>query len=252
MTQQLLRLAQIDPLTLLYILLGGFLPALLWLWFWLKEDRAHPEPRALLLLSFVGGCAAVILALMAQNFLYSHGIPISGWSIILYVATEELAKVFFVWVIALRSRADDEPIDPMIYLIAGALGFAALENTFFVSSAILEDTAASSIATGVLRFLGATLLHVISSGAVGACLGFSFYASRGRKFIAVCLGLTSAIMLHTLFNLLIIKHEGLGVLMVFAVVWIAVLGLILCFERVKKIYPKQSLYTPTTPSYNYK
>ena len=31
----------LDPKTLLYALLGGILPAVLWLWFWLKEDSKN-------------------------------------------------------------------------------------------------------------------------------------------------------------------------------------------------------------------
>ena len=33
--------------------LAGLIPALFWLWFWLREDKAHPEPRALIATSFI-------------------------------------------------------------------------------------------------------------------------------------------------------------------------------------------------------
>jgi len=39
--------------TVIYVLLGGIVPTLLWLWFWRREDRLHPEPRRLILLAFV-------------------------------------------------------------------------------------------------------------------------------------------------------------------------------------------------------
>ena len=29
----------------LFALIGGFVPALVWLWFWLKEDKQKPEPK---------------------------------------------------------------------------------------------------------------------------------------------------------------------------------------------------------------
>jgi RsiW-degrading membrane proteinase PrsW (M82 family) len=46
-----------------YGLLGGLLPALLWLWFFLKEDSKRPEPKWLILAAFLAGMLAVILAL---------------------------------------------------------------------------------------------------------------------------------------------------------------------------------------------
>ena len=47
-----------------YILLA-FLPPVFWLLFYLREDK-HPEPKTLLLLSFVGGMVAALLALFAE------------------------------------------------------------------------------------------------------------------------------------------------------------------------------------------
>ena len=32
-----------DPKTLGLSFVGGILPALIWLWFWLKEDKENPE-----------------------------------------------------------------------------------------------------------------------------------------------------------------------------------------------------------------
>ena len=49
--------------TILFALLGGVLPALLWLWFWLKEDKKRPEPRGLILLAFIAGMLTVPVVL---------------------------------------------------------------------------------------------------------------------------------------------------------------------------------------------
>jgi RsiW-degrading membrane proteinase PrsW (M82 family) len=50
-----------------YALLSGILPALLWLWFWLKEDNLHPEPRSLLIGSFIAGMIVVVFAIFFKN-----------------------------------------------------------------------------------------------------------------------------------------------------------------------------------------
>ena len=47
-----------------YLLLT-FLPPVLWLLFYLREDR-HPEPKLLLLLTFIGGMLSVIVAIVGE------------------------------------------------------------------------------------------------------------------------------------------------------------------------------------------
>ena len=47
--------------------LGGLLPALAWLWFWLREDSKHPEPRRLIALAFLAGMVAVAVAIPLEK-----------------------------------------------------------------------------------------------------------------------------------------------------------------------------------------
>ncbi len=231
------QLLNLDPSILFFILAGAFLPTLFWLWFWLKEDRAHPEPRPLLLLCFLGGMAAVILSLFGETYFSSRINFGSAGGTFLFVTIEEMSKFVFAYVIALRSRADDEPIDPLIYMIATALGFAALENTLYIAGGFLSDNPSVGISTGILRFFGATLLHTISSASIGAALGFAFYKKLEVKFLYALGGIIVAIGLHALYNFSIIQGEGQSVFIVLSLVWASILGLILCFERIKKIYP---------------
>jgi RsiW-degrading membrane proteinase PrsW (M82 family) len=55
---------------LFFSLLGGIIPALFWLWFWIREDRLKPEPKLSLLSSFIGGIIAVLLALFFELVVY--------------------------------------------------------------------------------------------------------------------------------------------------------------------------------------
>ena len=240
-----------SPSTLFFSLLGGVLPARFWLWFWLREDRLHPEPRSLIVVSFLAGMAAVLFALPAEQWLCGTlmggvsaecavELPLTAQILIVVIGLaviEETFKFIASYVGALRKRENDEPIDSLIYLITAALGFAALENTFFLSGAIKSGGLAASLDLGVLRFVGATLLHVVSSGTLGFFLALGFYKrGRMRKFDA-CIGLLAAIVLHTFFNLFILKGEGnsLYLFTVFAFVWLAVMLLLIGFEKVKQL-----------------
>ncbi|MEI6191149.1 MAG: PrsW family glutamic-type intramembrane protease [bacterium] len=55
---------------LVLALIGGIVPALFWLWFWLREDRLRPEPKSALISAFVGGIIAVLLALFFELIIY--------------------------------------------------------------------------------------------------------------------------------------------------------------------------------------
>ena len=46
---------------------GGILPALAWLWFWLREDSDHPEPRRLIALAFLAGMVAVAVVIPLEK-----------------------------------------------------------------------------------------------------------------------------------------------------------------------------------------
>lgn len=217
-------------------LLGGVLPALLWLWFWRREDRARPEPRGYITLTFITGMITVPLVIplerMAETFVAAYSIGII-FKLFLWAAIEEGMKFAAAAFVILRRKVVDEPLDPMIYMITLALGFSALENTFFLLNPDL--TLFGGIITGSLRFFGATLLHTLASAIIGLSLAFSFYSTLGKKWHHVTIGLALAIILHTLFNFFIINSEGEDILTVFACVWFGVLVLLLFFEKIKRI-----------------
>lgn len=222
--------------TLFFSLIGGVLPALLWLWFWLREDRLHPEPRSLLCMSFLWGMLVVLFALPIEKWIWGMTsdmtLVIIGWSVV-----EETLKFLAAYFGALRARENDEPIDSLIYLITAALGFAALENTLFLAGAVTTGGFVDGLDLGVLRFVGASLLHVVASGTLGFFLAIGFYKRGSTRKIDAVIGLTAAIVLHALFNLFILKGEGssLYTLSVFSFVWLAVILLLVGFEKVKQI-----------------
>ena len=211
--------------------LGGLIPALFWLWFWLREDKERPEPYLLIALAFIGGMMVVPLALPLQKLAietYSGNNLVFVWVII-----EETLKYAAALLMILWNRAVDEPIDVIIYMITIALGFAALENALFIFNPLAIGDFTNSALTGFFRFVGATLLHVLASGTVGAFVALAFFKSNLHKLVYGSFGLFIAIVLHALFNFFIMDASGETILGVFLFVWMGIIVLFLVFEKVK-------------------
>lgn len=229
--------------TIFLSLLSGVLPALLWLWFWRREDKRQPEPKSRIALSFISGMLAVWPAIWLEKHFcisISPSVCQSGATpglllVVLWAATEEIFKFVAAYISSFwRNRYNNEPIDPIIYMITAALGFSALENALFISNLIDVGLFSQSIITGNSRFIGATLLHVASSAAIGVTMGLSYYRKPLTKKVFLFTGIVVSIILHTIFNLLIIKFED-DLFFVFAGVWVLIVLLMVLIEKVKKI-----------------
>ena len=224
----------------------GIAPSLLWLYFWLKEDR-YPEPHKTLFKTFVFGMLSVPFAIAFQySVVYVLGYDPKSLNIGDFAGTN-LFVVIFMWALieeivkfvasseaALIRKEDDEPIDPVIYMITAALGFAAVENVLFILSPIFGGDTLQAISSINMRFIGATLLHILASGIIGYSIGATFYKKPGIQIPVTALGLCGAIALHTAFNLLIINNES-KMFMAFTLVWIATIALIIAIEKLKLI-----------------
>ena len=230
--------------TIGYAFVGGLMPALVWLYFLLKEDYRHPEPRSVLFMAFLAGMIAVPIAVPLESLLrdYAYGavascspylplcLPvIASWAVVEEVLKYGLCAAFVLW------RKDvDEPIDLVIYMLTTALGFAAVENTLFLVEPIAAHNFLSALATDNLRFVGSTLLHVIASSVIGFALALAHTMPRGlRAFITAC-GLILAISLHTTFNFLIIpRGDTHSILGAFLFVWSGAVIFFGLFELLK-------------------
>ena len=225
----------------------SFLPPLAWLLFYLHEDR-HPEPKQLLLLTFIAGIASAIAAVAAELAVFGRPPVFSGLlhriapsflavPVILFLGVafiEECLKYAAVRFTVLRRPEFDEPIDAMIYMVTAALGFAAIENVLFLVP-VFERGFSSGFELTTNRFLGANLLHALSSAIVGYALARHLFSPWRRH--AVAGGIAAASVLHAIFNYLIITKDAVPealTLLVFLLALMAV-AVFADFERLKRI-----------------
>ena len=245
----------LDPKLISFAIIGGFFPALVWLFFWLREDSKRPEPTGLILRTFLLGGLFVFLAFVLQRtavpFMEQfYGLPFDltnpDWSwefffasvpfLIVWAFIEEIVKFLATAIAAFGSKSFDEPIDAMIYIITAAIGFAAIENTFFLINTLASgENSLYFILTGNLRFLGATVVHIVSSAIVGGTVALTFCSSTNKRILTFFVGLIMATLLHTLFNFFIIVSSNTQMFKIFLVLWVAAILVIYFFERVKRV-----------------
>ncbi len=120
---------------------------------------------------------------------------------------EEIFKYLVIKGKVIMNSEFDEPSDVMLYMIIVALGFAALENILVLfpwSSPFLFLETSLLCAS---RFIGATFLHALCSGALGYFLALSFFETKKRIRLTM-IGLGIAVFLHGLYDFSIMRVEG--------------------------------------------
>ena len=232
---------------LIFAILLGVLPSLIWLVFFLKEDD-HPEPKKKLARVFIWGMIVAFMAVVFQIFFkdilsfFKIG-EFDFFSFLVLGAVEEILKFLVVYATVKGDKDFDEPVDAMIYMITVALGFAALENIFLAASAFIDNGWRDGGIYGllVIRFNGATLLHALSSAIVG------YYWAKGLLKInppaggwklKIITGLIIASFLHGFFNYLILISSKISILsmLLYPLFLLIIIALVVFkdFDKIKK------------------
>lgn len=169
-------------------------PPLIWLSLFLFEDN-KPEPKKMVAKVFLaGGLGAVVFAAFSLYLrpLLSDWVDLhSPFPVFIFALLEEAMKFASVYLAVRWSGFLDEPVDRMIYMINGAMGFAAVENI------LLAATVHDPLQTMIFRFFGAVLMHALASGMVG------FYWAEGLTGN----GLLATGALHGLFNIIVLTSS---------------------------------------------
>jgi len=232
----------------------GVMPSLIWLSYYLAKDL-HPEPKRMILEVFLFGMLATLPALLLQIILSGllreaqvafpllaanvWLVDIIRWFIIIAL-TEELSKYLVVRLAILKNPALDEPLDLMLYMVVGALGFAALENMLYLlapvaAAASLNDVLRAAALVSFIRFVGATFLHTLCAALVGYFMALSSLRTHKRWRLTI-FGLTLATLLHGLYNFSIIKlPEPWSYAVPAGIIFFLVVFMVYDFDDIKKV-----------------
>jgi RsiW-degrading membrane proteinase PrsW (M82 family) len=240
MFNEILSLIQSGFSVFFFALIGGLIPSLIWLWFWLHEESKHKEPRKVIFITFLLGMLGAFVALFIQylfnRYFNSHIIDIENYKTInlIFVIIEEFVKFICAYVIFFRTKLFDEPIDAFIYLMTAAIGFAAMENSLHLIRPLIEGQTFELIVSTHIRFIGANILHVASSGLLALFIGYSFCKKPWIREMYIWFGLITATLAHWLFNLFLLTSVN-SVVFVFLATWAVIIFIILSLENVKRI-----------------
>jgi RsiW-degrading membrane proteinase PrsW (M82 family) len=199
-------------------------PAALLLKYVLLRDRYKHEPMQLIGITFLLGALAIIPATIIELLLGSGNILITTFLSVAVV--EETMKYLAVRAKAYNSSNFNEVMDGIVYGVAAGLGFATVENIFYVLGF-------GTISTALIRAFMSVPSHAAYGGIMGFYLGMakpSCLTSKQHERKLILTGLMIAILLHGLYDTIAFTLEGLtglaGLLVMTAVSWMILLRLI--------------------------
>src|SRR5215475_9365346 len=186
--------------THLQVALSGAIPALIALWLVDRLDAKRPEPRSTRWLVVLVGMLSVIPALVLEVVLSSLAagriepqMTYQGSSFQAFVVAagvEEACKIAMVYWVVWRRPEFDERLDGIVYASRGGLGFALVENFFYL---LRQNSLQGQIIVWVERALLAVPGHAMWTGMIGAM------AAR-RRFDGKGLGLLGGYLLAVAFH----------------------------------------------------
>ena len=157
-------------------LIMAVVPSVLLVLYFMRLDRARPEPKGEVIRAFVLGIfstvPAVALELAADAFIAPWFVdPVAFALIQAFVVAalcEEWIKLVVVRRFIYRRAQFDEVMDGIVYTVAAGLGFACLENILYVAS--------GGMAVALTRAVTAVPLHAVCSALLGYGLGKAHFA----------------------------------------------------------------------------
>ena len=216
-------------------LLITILPSLLIVTFFVKSDR-FPEPTSQIIKIFMFGiflCIPAFYINTALDEIYSNT-NISEALIRSFLSAapvEEVLKFTVLYSLVYKMKDFNEPIDGIVYGVSVSLGFATLENIYYVY--VLSDYfGTTSQGLAILRSFSAIPAH----GIFGATMGYFFMKYtfiKKENNLALCM--IVPILLHGAYNYFASSIFIISLLIVIGS-WIILLK---NFSRLKKSQKKK-------------
>ncbi|MBX7109213.1 MAG: PrsW family intramembrane metalloprotease [Chitinophagales bacterium] len=157
-----------------------------------SKDKYDREPRKLLIISFLMGMTATIPAILMEQA-GSSWLPLidstQRTALLAFVVvggSEELMKYLILVAYAYRRKEFNEPFDGITYSVMISMGFATLENIFYVSQ--------YGMGNALLRMFTAVPAHATFGVIMGYYVGLAKF--RKGSFLLLLQGFLFAALMH--------------------------------------------------------
>ncbi|MBI5361626.1 MAG: PrsW family intramembrane metalloprotease [Planctomycetes bacterium] len=187
----------------------GLVPGLAWMIHIARKDDWEREPWRVVLSVFLLGAIAAVAVAFGRPRIEAAWPALDGeaarWldAFAITALTEELAKLSAVALGALWLSEWDEPMDGLVYGAAAGLGFAAMENAYYLS---IDGLCFETCARAFTAMLG----HACFTAGGAFLLGLARLGGWRNARIFVPLAVLAAVLPHGLYDLLLTGSRALG------------------------------------------
>ncbi|HLG39977.1 MAG TPA: GNAT family N-acetyltransferase [Chitinophagaceae bacterium] len=204
------------------------------------RDAFNKEPKLNLIITFILGALTVFPAgLLEDAIIDKSENSIAGMAIrafFLVALVEECVKFAVLRAYSYPKKSFDEPLDGIVYGVMASMGFATLENIFYVLN---PPPGFTSVNVGFSRMFTAVPGHAIFGVLMGYFAGKAkFNPSRGA--VLLLQGLFWAVVFHGAYDFLLflqespeVNHDVANGLLFFGAIASLIVGLRLGFIHIK-------------------
>ena len=221
-----------------FLIFGALLPPLILMYQIYRYDKVEKEPVGLVFKTFLFGAISVIPVLILELILaYVIDLFVNPMSLIgLFVdnfigvaLVEEFFKMQACKLSVWKNPEFNYTFDGIVYAVASAIGFAALENISYVISY-------GNLSTVIMRALTAIPAHTIFGIFMGMHMGMAKYQIYRNNTMAAKRELKMALLIPTLLHgsydfICSLDNVGMGILFFLFIVILDVIAI----GKVKKI-----------------
>ena len=218
------------------LLLATILPSILIILFFVNSDK-FKEPKGEIIKVFIFGILITIPAYILNTFLrdfWYNNTAVSESLISSFLTAapvEEGLKLSILYYFVYKMKDFNEPLDGIVYGVTVSLGFATLENIYYVYL-LADHFQTTSMALAVLRSFSAVPAHAVFGIFMGYFfMKYAFIKKGDNLFFAFVI----PFVLHGCYNLFISSNFYAAMLLII-ISWIVALRM---FSRLKKTQKKK-------------
>ena len=191
----------------------ALVPVFIFLYWIYYKDACEKEPMHMLVKAFFSGCGVavaivivgVILALAfgIESTSEFHSVSDALKTAFLEAAIpEEIGKFLVLYFLIWKSKYFDEHFDGIVYATFVSLGFAALENIFYVFD--------GGYATGLIRAFTAVPGHFLFGVVMGYYFSLAKFGDIQLRRRNILFAITLPILLHGAYDAILMSIAALG------------------------------------------